>query len=216
MASASFCLAVSPARYSFRRAASRTGSVSALLPLAPELRQFLRGLVSGGHGLGQADFLLRHQQGHFANFLQVHADRIVDGEAVDQRVGIHQLLFFHAGDFLGGGAFLRQFRQQVLLGADVDVQRLQGVVELVHLLALKVQVVHGLHELGGLQLAFFLALGQKLPELFVVNEPGGGGKGGHLLVVQPDDASFFGLLVGHDPGSLFHWGRRVLPGSGGG
>ena len=40
-----------------------------LFPLAAELRQLLGRLVPGGHGLGQADLLLRRQQGHLADLL---------------------------------------------------------------------------------------------------------------------------------------------------
>ena len=41
----------------------------ALLLLAAKLCQLLFRLVSGGHGLGQADLFLRRQQGYLANFL---------------------------------------------------------------------------------------------------------------------------------------------------
>ena len=186
------------------------------LPLFLQLRQLPRCLVSGGHGLGQGHFLVGREQRHLADLLQIHADGVVDGEVVDQGVGVYQLLFFHIGDLFGGGLVVRQLRQQVLVGADVDVQGLQRVVELIHLFAFQIQVVHGLHQLRGLQLALFLALGQQLPQLFIVDEPAGGGQGGHLLVVQADDAGLFGLLIGHDAGRLLRLRRLFLGGLFGG
>ena len=182
-----------------------------LLPLLPEpvnLRQLPVGLVARAHGLGQVDLLIRGQQGHLADLLEVHTHRIVDGEAVHQSVGIHQLLFLHIGDLLCGGLVIRQVRQQGIVGADVDVQRLQGVVELIHLIALQIQVIHRVHQICGVQLALLLTAGQQFPQFFVVHQPGGCGQRSHLLVVQPEDAGLPGLLVRHDGGGLL---GRLLP-----
>jgi hypothetical protein len=179
----------------------------------PQLRQLLGGLVSGGHGLGQLHLLVGGEQGYLADLLEIHPDGVVQGEVVDQGVGVHQLLFLHVGDLLGGGFLVGQVPQQQVVGADVDVQRLQGVVELVHLVALQVEVIHGVHQLGGLQLALLLSPGQQLPQFLVAAEPAGCGQGGHLLVVQAENTGLFGLLIGENPGGLL---LALFSGLGGG
>ena len=55
---------------------------------------------------------------------------------------------------------------RVIVGADVDVQRLQGVVELIHLLALQIQVIHRVHQICGVQLALLLTAGPAVPAVF--------------------------------------------------
>ena len=169
----------------------------AVFALLLQLIQSGLGFGPGGHGLGQDDLLIRVQQGDLADLLQVHADGIVDGEAVDEGVGVHQLLFLHLGDLLGGGLLVGKIWQDVLIRGDVDVQGLQGVVDLVHLLALEIQVIQGLHQLAGVQLSLLLALGQKVPELFIGGNEGRCGQGGDELLAQ-----------GGVPGGLL---LRVLP-----
>ena len=188
------------------------GDVLPLLPELLDLRQLLVRRVAGAHGLGQIDLLIRGQQGDLADLLQIHPHRIVDGEAVHQGVGVHQLLFLHLGDLLGGGLVIRQVRQQRVIGADVDVQCLQGVVELVHLVALQVQIVHGVHQLRGVQLSLFLAAGQQFPQLLVAHQPAGGGQRRHLFVVQPQDAGLLGLFICQQTGLILHGILRFLPG----
>ena len=162
------------------------GDVRGLAVPAPllQLVQLGLGLVAGGHGLGQDDLLVRVQQGDLADLLEVHADGIVDGEAVDQGVGVHQLLFLHLGDLLGGGLLVGEVRQDILIVGDVDAESLQRVIDLVHLLALEIQVVQGLHQLAGVQLALLLALGQQVPELLIGGDERRRGQGGDGLLVQ--------------------------------
>ena len=168
------------------------------LTLLLQLVQTGLGLRACGHGLCQHDFFIGVQQGDLTDLLEVHTDRIVDGEVADQRVGVHQLLFLHVGDLLGGRLIVGQLGEEVLLRADVDVQRFQRIVKLIHLIAFQIQIVHGFHQLAGVQLAFLLAAGQQLPQLFLPHQPAGGGEGSDLLIVQTDDAGLFGLFIRHD------------------
>ena len=168
------------------------------LTLLLQLVQTGLGLRACGHGLCQHDLFIGVQQGDLTDLLEVHTDRIVDGEVADQRVGVHQLFFLHVGDLLGGRLIVGQLGEEVLLRADVDVQRFQRIVKLIHLIAFQIQIVHGFHQLAGVQLALLLAAGQQLPQLFLPHQPAGGGEGSDLLIVQTDDAGLFGLFIRHD------------------
>ena len=94
------------------------------LTAALQFLQLPGSLIAGGHGLGQINLLVRGEQGDLANLLQIHADGVVNGEVVDQGVGVHQLLFLHVGNLFGSGLIVRQLRQQIVVGADINVQRL--------------------------------------------------------------------------------------------
>ncbi len=198
LASASFCLELSPFLIDLAELGLLLGGDVrglAVLALLLQLVQPRLGLVAGGHGLGQDDLLVRVQQGDLADLLEVHADGIVDGEAVDQGVGVHQLLFLHLGDLLGGGLLVGEVRQDILIVGDVDAESLQRVVNLVHLLALEIQVVQGLHQLAGVQLALLLALGQQVPKLFIGGDKGRRGQGGDGLLVQGSVSGLLPLLL---------------------
>ncbi|MPM86512.1 hypothetical protein SDC9_133601 [bioreactor metagenome] len=171
-------------------------------PLASQLLLPLLRLCAGCHALGQINLLVGGQQRHLADFLEVHPHRVINGEVPHQRVGVHQLLFLHIGDLLCCRTVVGQLRKNILVGADINVQGLQGIVELIHLVTLQVQVVQRLRQLTGVQLALSLSLIQQLPQLFIAGQPCGGGQCSHLLVIQPEDAGFLCLLVGHDGGRL--------------
>ena len=68
------------------------------------LREFLlRFLVSHFHPLRQFNFLFRAQKRHFADFLQIHSDRVFDADAVRHgQVNIFHIhiVFFRQNDFL--------------------------------------------------------------------------------------------------------------------
>ncbi len=110
-------------------------------------------LVPLGHTHGQRDLLLRGQQGHLADLLEVHAHRVVGGEGVHQRVGIGDLLlgdFLDVGQILHLGQHVVDGRQRVL-AADVDVHAvlLERLVELADRLPVQVQILQHRELLGG-------------------------------------------------------------------
>ena len=156
----------------------------------------LLGGASGGHGGGQHHLLVSAQQRHTADLLQIHAHRIVDVEAVHQRVGVDQLLLLDLGDLLQGRLDIVVDAGQELLGAHLDAQRLQRVVDAVHLLALQIHLVQHVADLAGIQLALLLALGQHVAELFVGHDQRRGGQRGDGLVVQLALVLALGVALG--------------------
>ena len=182
--------------------------LAALLDVLLQLGQFLVGdglavlgglvdpLLSGtacGHGGGQHHLFIGIQQRHAADLLQVHADGIVDVEAVHQRVGIHKLLFLDLGDLLQRRLDIVVNAGDELLAAHFDAQRLQRVVDAVHLLALQIHLVQHVADLAGVQLALLLALDQHVPQLLVGHDQRRSGQRRDGLVVQL--ALFLALVV---------------------
>ena len=82
--------------------------------------KFFPGLVAVGHGAGQTDFLIRGEKRNFSDFLKIHPHGVIHGKTVDKGVGVYQFLFFHVGDFLGGGFIVDRFGNQVRASADVN------------------------------------------------------------------------------------------------
>ncbi len=154
------------------------------LAVLPGLGEPLLGPVARHHGGGQRDLLVGVQQGHLADLLQVHADGVVDVEAVHQGVGVDQLLLLDLGDLLQGGLHvLRQVAGELVAG-QLDVQGLQGVVDLLHLGVVQVQLVHDVAQLGGVDLALLLGADEEILQLLVALQKSGGGQRGDGLVVQ--------------------------------
>ena len=150
-----------------------------------QFRQTLLCFAAGAHGGGQLHLLIGGEQGDLADLLQVHADGIVDVEAVHQRVGVDQLLLLDLGDLLHGGlAVLVGQGGQEVLGAYLDAQRLQRVVDRVHLVAVQIHLVQYVGQLAGVQTALLLALDEQVLQLFVGVEQRGGGQGGNGFFVQ--------------------------------
>ena len=124
-------------------------------------------LISGGDPHRQLHLLLRGQQRHLADLLQVHPHRVVGEEVVGQGLGLAELLL---GDLLDLGQVLR-LRQHIVDGGqqvgpgDVNVHAvgLQRLVELGLHLAVQVQLLNAFQLLGG-ELARLLALFQQLVE----------------------------------------------------
>ena len=153
-------------------------------------------LAPGRHGRGQLHLLIGGEQRHLADLLQVHADGVIDVEAVHQRIGVDQLLLLDLGDLLHGGlaVLVGQIRQEILC-AHLDAQRLQRVVDGVHLVAVQIHLVQHLGQLAGVQTALLLALDEQLLQLFVGSQQRGGGQGGDGLVIQLVLAGHGGLIV---------------------
>ena len=156
-----------------------------LLVVFLDFGQTLLGQIALGHGGGQGDLLVGGQQGHLADLLQVHAHGIVDVEAVDQRVGVNQLLLFDLGDLLHGRLdVVGQIVDKLLLTAHLDTQRFQRIIDVVHLLAVQVHGVQHIAQLIGIQLALFLALDEQLLQLLAAHQQGSGRQGSNGLVIQ--------------------------------
>ena len=110
--------------------------------------------VALGHALGQLLLLLRGEQRHFADLLEVHAHRVVGRE----RVG-------HGLDLLELGQRVLVHRGQRVVAEHVDVQALELVIELFRLLAREVHVLEH-HEVLAREFARLFALFHELVELF--------------------------------------------------
>ena len=109
--------------------------------------QLFGGFGAFAHGLSQNDLLIRVQQGDLTNLLEIHPHGIVNGKAADKRIGVNQLFLLHIGNLLSSRLVIREVRQQVFLRTDFDIQRFQRVIELIHLFAFQIQIVHSLHQL---------------------------------------------------------------------
>ncbi len=141
----------------------------AVLPGLLQLLHLLLGRVAGAHVLGQLDLLVGGEQIHLADLLEVHPHRVVDAEGVHQRIGIHHLLLgelLNLVELLQGGHDIVSQLGQIVVAHGVDAQVLQGIVDLVHLVALQIQVLQHIHELTGRELAVFLAPLDQLRQLF--------------------------------------------------
>ena len=114
---------------------------------------FLRSLDAGlriifrVHLGRQRDLFVGGEQGNLADFLEVHAHRVVDGKAVHQFVGVDQLFFFDLSDGLQR-RFIQIIRFNGFADAHVDAQRLQRIVDAVHLLAFQLHFVKNFHQLA--------------------------------------------------------------------
>ena len=152
-------------------------------------------LVALGHALGQLDLLLRREQRHLADLLEVHAHRVVGGVAVGQLLGGVDLLLgdlLDVGEVVHLGDKIVQRRQHVAGGhVDVDAVLLERLIELVDGLAVEVHVLETF-ELLRRELAGLLALFEQLVEpllgrLF-------GRVGGVFLFLRALSAGLFGQL----------------------
>ena len=142
-------------------------------------------MVAVAHLLRQVDLLLGGEQGDLADLLEVHAHGVVDGEAVHQGIGIDQLLLFDVRDLIQGRVYVvGDLREDVLLAADLDGQHLQRVIDLLHLIAVQVDLVQDLHHLRRIQTAPLLAPGKQVHDLLVGQQDGRRGQGRHHLVRQ--------------------------------
>ena len=145
------------------------GDFLAVFPGLLQLLHLLLGRVAGPHILGQLDLLIGSEQIHLADLLEVHPHRVVDAEGVHQRIGIHHLLLgelLNLVELLQGGHDIIGQLGQIVVAHGVDAQVLQGIVDLVHLVALQIQVLQHIHELTGRELAVFLAPLDQLRQLF--------------------------------------------------
>ena len=124
--------------------------------------------VALGHALGQLLLLLRGEQRHFADLLEVHAHRVVGRERVGHGLGLVHLFL---GDFLDLlellelGQRVLVHRGQRIVAEHVDVQALEPVIELFRLLAREVQILEH-HEVLAREFARLFALFHELVELF--------------------------------------------------
>ena len=125
--------------------------------------------VALGHALGQLLLLLRGEQRHFADLLEVHAHRVVGRERVGHGLGLVHLFL---GDFLDLlellelGQRVLVHRGQRVVAEHVDVQALELVIELFRLLAREVHVLEH-HEVLARELARLFALFHQIIEFFL-------------------------------------------------
>ena len=106
-----------------------------------------------GHPHRQVNLLIGGKEGHPANLLKVHLHRVVNADALGVKDAFQVAVLFGGGRHLGG---------EVLHNLDVVV--LEGVVELIHLLHVKVQLLQGVVNLLGGQLSLCLAHFDKLSD----------------------------------------------------
>ena len=98
------------------------------------------------HPLCQLDLLLGSQQRHATDFLQIHLDRVVDTDALNRQQCIVILVVFAI-------KILAVQIGQVDVVHDVDVQRFQCVIQLVHLFHIEIQLLQRIVDLSCCQLA---------------------------------------------------------------
>ena len=108
-------------------------------------------MIAVGHTLRDFDLLRGVQKRHLADFLEVHADRVVDGNALVRR-----------GDAFDFRKILRDVLGDVDVFHDVNVERLKLVVNALDLLGIKIEFVKGVHDLFVGQNALVFAVFQKL------------------------------------------------------
>ena len=146
--------------------------------------QLLLGFHTLRHRGCERNFLVRRQQRHLTDLLEVHAHGVVSREAVDQLVRVDELFLFDPGDLFHRRLHIVDAAVDGLGGADVDAERFERVVDLVELLALKVHLVDGLHQVAGAELALGLALGEDVHQLFIALQQCRRGQGGDQLFIQ--------------------------------
>ena len=78
------------------------------------------------HALGKLDFLVRRKQRHLADFLQIHAHGIVDGDALGRRQVVETVVRHRRRISLADGVFLDNFDVQFR-------QRVENLIELIGL-----------------------------------------------------------------------------------
>ncbi len=125
-------------------------------------QRLLHSLLVDDHALGELQLLLRGEQGHLADLLEVHAHRIVGGEAVHHRIRIGELLcgLLDLHELLRVGQILVD-RGQIVGNVHFDAVLLQGLIEFADAVAVEVHLLQAL-ELLGRDLAVFPALLEKL------------------------------------------------------
>ena len=157
-----------------------------------QLLQLLLGGGAGGHGLGQLHLLLRGEQVHLADLLQIHPHRIVGTEGVHQGVGIDDLLLGDLLHLLHRG--LRCIGQigDVVLPHRLNAQIFQGIVNFVHLVRTQLHVLQHVQQLGGGELSLLFAPLDELSQLF---RPGN-------ALHHLHDLDLAGLHAGLDVGRL--------------
>ena len=142
------------------------------------------GLVPGGNSGGQFYLALCGKQRDLANLLEVHADGVIDIEAVYQSIGIYQLLLLNLGDFLQRRVDFGVDIRQEGFGGNLDGKFFQRIIDHIQLLALQIHAVKHIGEFAALQLAVALTLDEKLLQTLVALNQLSGRQGSDGLVVQ--------------------------------
>ena len=135
--------------------------------------QFLQlgfGGVACVHSLGQLDLLLRGQQVDLADFLQIHPHRIIGSEGVHHGVGVHHLLLIDLLHGLQRGICVIGEVGDIVLTHRIDAQVFQGVIDLVHLIGLKIHVLQYIHQFGGGEVALLFTPLDQLSQLFCAGD----------------------------------------------
>ncbi len=95
------------------------------------------------HALRERYLLLGREQVDLADLLEVHADRVVDGEGLRHGRGVDQLLLRNLLDRARLKAVVVAVAERLFqnaFGLDLDAHRLQRLVQLVDVIALQLEV----------------------------------------------------------------------------
>jgi hypothetical protein len=137
--------------------------------LASERRRACLRVARAGRG-GERRFLLRVQQRHRSDLLEIHAHGVVGGEGIRQRVGVGYVLL---GDFLDLLQLLKSRQlvvvhrgQVVVRYVDIHAGGFQIFIEFVDDLGIQSQLLQPGQILGG-ELAHLFALFDKVVELLL-------------------------------------------------
>ena len=110
------------------------------------------GHIALRHPDGQLDLLLGGKQRHPADLLEVHLYRVIDADAVGAQ---HALQLLIAG---------RGYALAAVVLHDLDIVRLEGIIQLVHLFHIVVQLLQRVADLLSGQAALLLTAFQQLLE----------------------------------------------------
>ena len=133
--------------------------------------QLFFGGIAGAHTFRQLGLFIRCQQRNLADLFEVHADRIINAEAVYHGVGVDDLLLFHVLNiFLRG---LNRFRD-VFVRNQFNALILQDVIKLIQCFAVQLDAVQ-FHHLHSGEFALFLASLNEFIQLFGASNSLGNG-----------------------------------------
>ena len=119
------------------------------------------------HALRERYLLLGREQVDLADLLEVHTDRVVDGEGLRHGRGVDQLLLGNLLDRVRLEAVVVAVAERLFqnaFGLDLDAHRLQCLVQLVDVIALQLEMAERVRHFLERQTAVFLAEGEQVAQ----------------------------------------------------
>ena len=127
------------------------------------LHQFLLGaLITLGHLLCQKELTVRIQQRHLTDFLQIHTDRIVDGQTFLGEDLIYVLVIFHLANFV---FYVLKF-SGIDVAGHLNAVVFQSFVEFFQLIDIVLGKIDGFHDIVVGEGAFGLTLLDQISHVY--------------------------------------------------